>query len=61
VDRDAVDPIYLDTPYYIYPDGELAVETFLIGKLLNEQGFAPKLLVTDKLRIRSSRRPPRGR
>src|SRR5207237_8611194 len=30
VDRDEVDPVYLDTPYYVYPDGELAAETFLV-------------------------------
>jgi DNA end-binding protein Ku len=30
VDRDEVDPIYLDTPYYVHPDGELAAETFLV-------------------------------
>jgi DNA end-binding protein Ku len=30
VDRDEVDPIYLDTPYYIYPDGNLAAETFQV-------------------------------
>jgi non-homologous end joining protein Ku len=28
VDRNEVDPIYLDAPYYIYPNGELAAETF---------------------------------
>jgi DNA end-binding protein Ku len=30
VDRNAVDPIYLDTPYYVHPDGELAAETFRV-------------------------------
>ena len=30
VDRDEVDPIYLDTHYYVYPDGDLAVETFRV-------------------------------
>jgi DNA end-binding protein Ku len=30
VDRDKVDPLYLDTPYYVYPDGELAAETFRV-------------------------------
>jgi Ku protein len=24
VDRDEVDPVYLDAPYYVYPDGALA-------------------------------------
>ena len=30
VDRDEVDPVYLDSPYYVYPDGELAAETFRV-------------------------------
>jgi DNA end-binding protein Ku len=35
VDRDAVDPLYIDTPYYVYPDGELAAETFrVIGEAM---------------------------
>ena len=35
VDRDTVDPLYLDTPYYVYPDGELAAETFrVIGEAM---------------------------
>jgi DNA end-binding protein Ku len=35
VDRDKVDPLYLDTPYYVHPDGELAAETFrVIGEAM---------------------------
>jgi DNA end-binding protein Ku len=35
VDRDKVDPLYIDTPYYVYPDGELAAETFqVIGEAM---------------------------
>jgi DNA end-binding protein Ku len=30
VDRAEVDPIYLDSPYYVHPDGELAAETFRV-------------------------------
>jgi DNA end-binding protein Ku len=38
VDRDEVDPIYLDTPYYVYPDGELAAETFrVIGEAIRKK------------------------
>ena len=38
VDRDTVDPLYLDTPYYVYPDGELAAETFrVIGEAMAHQ------------------------
>ena len=35
MDRNEVDPIYLDAPYYIYPDGELAAEPFrVIGQAM---------------------------
>jgi DNA end-binding protein Ku len=38
VDRDEVDPIYLDTPYYVYPDGEIAAETFrVIGEAMTHK------------------------
>ena len=38
VDRDDVDPVYLDTPYYVYPDGELAAETFrVIGEAMEHK------------------------
>src|SRR5271154_729839 len=30
VSRDEVDPLYLDSPYYVYPEGELAAETFRV-------------------------------
>jgi DNA end-binding protein Ku len=30
VDRDAVDPIYLDTPYYLCPEGRTAAEAFWV-------------------------------
>ena len=30
VDRDSVDPIYLDSPYYLAPDGKMAEETFAV-------------------------------
>ncbi|HEY3911482.1 MAG TPA: Ku protein [Stellaceae bacterium] len=35
VSRDQVDPLYLDAPYYVYPDGEIATETFrVIGEAM---------------------------
>ena len=35
MDRDEVDPIYLDAPYYVHPDGEIAAETFrVIGEAM---------------------------
>src|SRR6201998_2697920 len=37
VDRDEVDPIYLDAPYYVHPDGEIAAETFrVIGEAMEK-------------------------
>jgi DNA end-binding protein Ku len=30
VDKGAVDPIYVDAPYYVHPDGNLAAETFRV-------------------------------
>lgn len=39
VKRDQIDPLYLDTPYYVYPDGKIAVETFrVIGEAMEETG-----------------------
>ncbi len=39
VSRDEVDPLYLDTPYYVYPEGELAAETFrVIGEAMEHTG-----------------------
>ncbi|HEV2187284.1 MAG TPA: Ku protein [Stellaceae bacterium] len=39
VKRGDIDPLYLDTPYYVYPDGKIAVETFrVIGEAMEETG-----------------------
>lgn len=39
VGRDEVDPVYLDAPYYVYPDGELADEAFqVIGEAMTRAG-----------------------
>ena len=36
-DRDTVDPLYLDAPYYVYPDSEMAAEAFrVIGEARRE-------------------------
>ena len=38
--REEVDPVYLDAPYYVYPDGELAAEAFqVIGEALAAKGL----------------------
>jgi DNA end-binding protein Ku len=40
VSRDEVDPVYLDTPYYVHPDGELAAEAFqVIGEAMAAKGL----------------------
>ncbi len=39
VRRDELDPVYLDAPYYVYPDGELADEAFqVIGEAMRRAG-----------------------
>jgi DNA end-binding protein Ku len=39
VKRDEIEPLYLDTPYYVYPDGKIAIETFrVIGEAMEETG-----------------------
>jgi Ku protein len=41
VPRGDIDPVYLDTPYYLYPDAPLAVETLrVIGTAMAEAGVA---------------------
>jgi DNA end-binding protein Ku len=61
VDRDQVDPIYLDAPYYIYPDGELAAETF---RVIGEAMAKKNKLGLGRVTISSRERPvlvePRG-
>src|SRR5580704_13779493 len=39
VKRDEIDPLYLDAPYYVYPDGKIAIETFrVIGEAMKGSG-----------------------
>ena len=41
VPRADVDPIYFSTPYYVFPDGPIAIETFgVIGAAMGESGVA---------------------
>jgi DNA end-binding protein Ku len=41
VPRGDIDPVYLDTPYYLYPDGPIAVEALgVIGVAMAEVGVA---------------------
>jgi non-homologous end joining protein Ku len=39
--RGDIDPVYLDSPYYLYPDGPIAVEALrVIGAAMTEAGVA---------------------
>src|SRR5271170_5367320 len=47
VDRAEVDPLYLNTSYYVYPDGELATEPFrVIAEKLAAKGLVGIARVT---------------
>ena len=61
VDRDEVDPVYLDTPYYVYPDGDLAAETFrVIGEAMAHKNKVGLGRVTMTGRERLVLVEPRG-
>ncbi|MBO0738185.1 MAG: Ku protein [Alphaproteobacteria bacterium] len=61
VDRDEVDPVYLDTPYYVYPDGELAAQTFrVIGQAMVRKNKVGLGKVTISSRERQVLVEPRG-
>ncbi|MGC2521631.1 MAG: Ku protein, partial [Stellaceae bacterium] len=54
VGRDEVDPLFLDTPYYVYPDGEIASETFrVIGEAMarsNKAGLG-RIVLSNRERL----------
>jgi DNA end-binding protein Ku len=61
VERDEVDPVYLDAPYYVYPDGKLAVEAFqVIGQAMAAKGLSGLGKVTLASRERQVLIEPRG-
>jgi DNA end-binding protein Ku len=61
VARDKVDPLYLDTPYYVHPDGELAAETFrVIGEAMLHENKVGLGRVTISSRERLVLVEPRG-
>jgi DNA end-binding protein Ku len=61
VDRDEVDPLYLDASYYVYPDGELAAETFrVIGEAMARKNKVGLGRVTLSSRERLVLVEPRG-
>ena len=61
VDRDEVDPIYLDTHYYVCPHGDLAVEAFrVIGEAMTHRNRVGLGRVTISSRERPVLAGPRG-
>jgi len=61
VPRAEVDPVYFSTPYYVYPDGPIAVETFrVIGAAMAEAGEVGIGRVTFSRRERPVMVEPRG-
>jgi DNA end-binding protein Ku len=61
VPRNDIDPVYFDTPYYVYPDGPIAVETLrVIGAGMAEAGVVGLGRLTLSRRERMVMIEPRG-
>ena len=61
VQRGDIDPVYLDSPYYLYPDGPIAVETLrVIGAGMAEAGVVGLGRLTLSRRERMVVVEPRG-
>ena len=61
VPRAEVDPVYFSVPYYVYPDGPIATETFgVIGAAMGEAGTVGIGRVTLSRRERLIMVEPRG-
>jgi DNA end-binding protein Ku len=61
VPRDELDPVYFDSPYYVYPDGPIAVETLrVIGAAMAEAGVVGLGRLTLSRRERMVMVEPRG-
>jgi DNA end-binding protein Ku len=61
VEREAIDPLFLDTPYYVYPDGKIAVETFrVIGEAMQRRGRVGIGRIVMSNRERTVMIEPRG-
>src|SRR5438477_9698465 len=59
--RNDIDPVYFDSPYYVYPDGPIAVETLrVIGAAMAEAGVAGLGRLTLSRRERMVMIEPRG-
>jgi Ku protein len=61
VPRGDIDPVYFDSPYYLYPDGPIAVETLrVIGAAMAEAGVVGLGRLTLRRRERMVMVEPRG-
>jgi DNA end-binding protein Ku len=61
VPRNEIDPVYFDSPYYVYPDGPIAVETIrVIGAAMAGAGVAGIGRLTLSRRERMVMVDPRG-
>jgi hypothetical protein len=61
VPRAEVDPVYFNSPYYLYPDGQMAVEAVrLIGAAMGEAGVAGTGRLTMSRRERMVMAEPRS-
>jgi DNA end-binding protein Ku len=61
VPRNDIDPVYFDSPYYVYPDGPIAVETLrVIGAAMAEAGVVGLGRLTLSRRERMVMVEPRG-
>jgi DNA end-binding protein Ku len=61
VPRNVIDPVYFDSPYYVYPDGPIAVETLrVIGAAMAEAGVVGLGRLTLSRRERMVMVEPRG-
>jgi DNA end-binding protein Ku len=61
VSRGAIDPVYFDRPYYLYPDGPIAVEALrVIGAAMAEAGVVGIGRLTLSRRERAVMIEPRG-
>jgi DNA end-binding protein Ku len=59
--RNDIDPVYFDSPYYVYPDDPIAVETLqVIGAAMAEAGVAGLGRLTLSRRERMVMIEPRG-
>ena len=59
--RDDIDPVYFDSPYYVYPDGPIAVEALrVIGAAMAEAGVVGLGRLTLSRRERMVMVEPRG-